>query len=557
MPGAPEERKSVALRTNTRHWSTQSAYTNGHGSAYNSGVEIDRRGFLRVLGSIAAVLSTRADAADAAQAPQIHTATRNTLFGAVGARRSAADPEPPFRRYPDAGRVPLPAAADAGRALGEVVGSYAPARSFEPVSLSLAELASLLFHSNGVTGEVRLSQGVARLRAAPSAGALYSGELYVAVERVTGLEAGLYYYAVDHHRLIRLRSGARLQDVARALERPGEIENAAVVVLLTNVFGRYTRRYANRGYRYALIDSGHIGENLRLAASSAGFADASPLRFRDDALNELLDIDGKAEAVCAVHAVGRARGAVDPAPAMRQHFVEAGPAGELSCQGSLTDRYHAATKLVPARRPLVSAATLPAPSAAISEVAGLRLPKPAEPATTVEASIRARRSAASFARAKLSLPDLAFVLATAVGQPQLTRAPGVELCVVAHRVEGLASGVYRYEPAAHRLTTLRRGDLSRSMVSACLGQDKAGSAAAGLVMAAHLEASSSALGDRRYRDLLLESGAIGQRVYLAAEALGLAARNLAAFRDDRFNELLGLRERRLFALHLTMLGREG
>ena len=76
-------------------------------------------------------------------------------------------------------------------------------------------------------------------------------------------------------------------------------------------------------------------------------------------------------------------------------------------------------------------------------------------------------------------------------------------------------------------------------------------------MAAHLDATSSPLGDRRYRDLLLESGAIGQRVYLAAEALGLAARNLAAFRDDRFNELLGLRERRLFALHLTMVGWEG
>ncbi len=533
------------------------AYTNGHGSAYAYGVETDRRGFLRVLGSIAALLSTRAHAADAAQAPEIHTATRNTRFGAVGRRRSAGDPEPPFRRYPDAGRVPLPAAADTGRALGEVVRSYVPARSFEPVPLSLEELASLLFHTNGLTGEVRLLQGVARLRAAPSAGALYSGEVYVAVERVTGLEAGLYYYGVDRHRLIRLRSGSRLQDIARALERPGEIENAAVVVLLTNVFGRYTRRYANRGYRYALIDSGHIGENLRLAASSAGFADASPLRFQDDALNELLDVDGKTEAVCAVHAVGRARGAVDPAAAIVRHFAEAGPGGELTRQGSLTDRYHATTKLVPSGRPLVSAAVLPAASPDMAEVAGLRLPKPAEPATTVEATIRARRSAETFARAKIALSDLAFVLATAVGQPQLERAPGVGLYVVAHRVEGLASGAYRYEPAAHRLTTLHRGDLSRPMVSACLDQDKAGSAAAGLVMAAQLEGSSSALGDRRYRDLLLESGAIGQRVYLAAEALGLAARNLAAFRDDRFNELLGLRERRLFALHLTMVGREG
>ena len=50
------------------------------------------------------------------------------------------------------------------------------------------------------------------------------------------------------------------------------------------------------------------------------------------------------------------------------------------------------------------------------------------------------------------------------------------------------------------------------------------------------------------------TGAIGQRIYLAAEAIGLAARNLAAFQDDRFNKLLGLKSRGLAALHLTMLG---
>ena len=82
----------------------------------------------------------------------------------------------------------------------------------------------------------------------------------------------------------------------------------------------------------------------------------------------------------------------------------------------------------------------------------------------------------------------------------------------------------------------------------------AGSAAVGFAMAASLGNSASELGDRRYRDLLLESGAIAQRIYLAAEALGLVARNLAAFMDDRFNRLLDFDSRGLSALHLTMLG---
>ncbi len=82
----------------------------------------------------------------------------------------------------------------------------------------------------------------------------------------------------------------------------------------------------------------------------------------------------------------------------------------------------------------------------------------------------------------------------------------------------------------------------------------AGTAGVALVMAAQLSGGMSPLGERRYRDLLLESGAMAQRIYLAAESAGLAARNLAAFLDDRFNEALELAALGLSALHLTVIG---
>ena len=63
-------------------------------------------------------------------------------------------------------------------------------------------------------------------------------------------------------------------------------------------------------------------------------------------------------------------------------------------------------------------------------------------------------------------------------------------------------------------------------------------------------------GDRSYRDLLIQSGAIGERIYLAAEAAGLAARNLAAFRDDDLNALLDLDGEKRAVLHLTLVGHE-
>jgi SagB-type dehydrogenase family enzyme len=154
----------------------------------------------------------------------------------------------------------------------------------------------------------------------------------------------------------------------------------------------------------------------------------------------------------------------------------------------------------------------------------------------------------------VSQGDLSFVLQAAHGNLALQRAVGVELDLVIHAVAGVEPGVYRYQPVPHQLVAIRKGELRKEMVAACLKQTKAGSAAIGFVMAARLDAARSSLGDRRYRDLLIECGAIGQRIYLSAEAIGLAARNLAAYRDDRFNELLGLESRGMAALHLTMLG---
>ena len=66
--------------------------------------------------------------------------------------------------------------------------------------------------------------------------------------------------------------------------------------------------------------------------------------------------------------------------------------------------------------------------------------------------------------------------------------------------------------------------------------------------------SRTQLGDRSYRDQLIEAGAIGQRIYLAAEAAGFTARNLAAFMDDELNELMALDGRSEAVVHLTAFG---
>ena len=499
----------------------------------------DRRGFMRVLAGTAAWLAGgSAGAAEPSWTCEIHQQTRNTLLGPVGrkwwpvtrkTRRTKA--------YAGHERIALPAPASPGaRSLADVIGDFRAADGFAEDALGLADLSRLLYFTNGVTEPPML-------RAAPSAGALYAGEIYVVAERVTGLEPGVYYYAPPGHALMAIRKSPGIELIRRALERPGQIANAPVVVLLTNVFGRYGWRYANRGYRYALIDTGHIGENLRLAARSAGLVDSAPPRFHDERLNALLGIDGRQEAVCAVHAVGHpGPGTTSP---MRRTFTEAKNA---PASWGDTERYHARTRLTEGV-PGASKQRVGAPPDR-NAVETLR------PEMSVEDSIRNRRSARRFEDHTIRRDALQWMLDAAVGHPALVRAGQLELLLAVHRVAAVDPGLYRYQPEAARLVPLRKADLRRQLVRACLGQDKAGSCAVAFFGVGHLRHASETLGDRMYRDLLIEAGGIGQRIYLAAEAAGLAARNLAAFRDDDLNRLLDLEGGERAVLHLTLAGRE-
>jgi SagB-type dehydrogenase family enzyme len=68
-------------------------------------------------------------------------------------------------------------------------------------------------------------------------------------------------------------------------------------------------KYGERGYRYALLDAGHLAQNILLCCSSLGLAAMPTCAFADDELNELLGLDGCNEAAIYAIALG-----VLPAP---------------------------------------------------------------------------------------------------------------------------------------------------------------------------------------------------------------------------------------------------
>jgi nitroreductase len=72
-------------------------------------------------------------------------------------------------------------------------------------------------------------------------------------------------------------------------------------------------------------------------------------------------------------------------------------------------------------------------------------------------------------------------------------------------------------------------------------------------MIGDFESASRSYGERGYRYVHFEAGAIGQRMYLASEALGLRATGIGAFFDERVNRYLDLSpERGQVVYHLRL-----
>jgi len=130
------------------------------------------------------------------------------------------------------------------------------------------------------------------LRSAPSAGGLYPAEIYLAVRKVIGLESGIYHYNVPNHELEVLITGDPTEELYEACLQQEYAREASVTIFMSAVFQRTKRKYKERGYRYALLDVGHLGENIYLACTAQGLAIVTTCGFYDDVINDLLNIDG-------------------------------------------------------------------------------------------------------------------------------------------------------------------------------------------------------------------------------------------------------------------------
>ena len=140
----------------------------------------------------------------------------------------------------------------------------------------------------------------------PSAGARHAFETYLLVNRVDGLEPGLYRFIATRHALLRVEAPADADVQLTAASRQQEhILQSAVTFLWVAVVERMTWRYVERSLRYLFLDAGHVCQNLYLAAESIGCGVCAVDAFDDELVNPLVHADGVSQFTVYMATVGK------------------------------------------------------------------------------------------------------------------------------------------------------------------------------------------------------------------------------------------------------------
>ena len=171
-------------------------------------------------------------------------------------------------------------------------------RAYTEEAMSQEQLAFMLWSAQGIQ-KFRDEKQIATLRPVPSGGSRHPFELYAIVQNVTGLKPGIYKYLPLEH----------IGEKSVAIEYRGEFANhesrisdmlagqkwaakAPVVLFISCVPYRAEWRYVNAAHRVALIDLGHIGQNMMLSASALGLGSCCLAAYHQELCDEALGFDG-------------------------------------------------------------------------------------------------------------------------------------------------------------------------------------------------------------------------------------------------------------------------
>jgi SagB-type dehydrogenase family enzyme len=431
-----------------------------------------------------------------------------------------------------------------------------------------------LFDSLAISAWKRAGDVSWALRVNPSSGNLHPTEGYLICGPVDGLgdSPAVYHYAPKEHALeLRAKLSAEAWHSLTA-----ELPSDTVLLGLTSIHWREAWKYGERAFRYCQHDVGHAIAAISIAAAGLGWEASLLDDLGTEQLASLLgtfDPQGAeaehADCLLAVHPQNQTCATL-PLPAdLGASFAELtwqGVPNQLSprhVDWSIIDDVARATVKPP------TAAVYGPPTATQEHSPGAEM---ALPDISLRRIIRQRRSAVAMdGYSEITRDAFYHILSQTMARPgqvpfnALPWSPRVDLALFVHRIQEVEPGLYilvrdptRKEtlasalkaeflwekpeacPPALDLYRLTPGDARALARQVSCHQAVASEGCFSLGMIAEFERSLDEFGAWFYPRLYWECGAIGQVLYLAAEAASVRGTGIGCFFDDPVHSVLGL-----------------
>lgn len=190
--------------------------------------------------------------------------------------------------------------------LDEMIAERKSIRKFTEAKLTLAELSWLLWATQGVREVFR--DDTISMRTVPSGGSRHPFETYLVVNRVEGLEKGLYRYLPIDHSLVLLPGCPDEDTVSEACLGQEFCGNSAVCFIWTAIPYRTEWRYGPVSAKIIALDAGHLCQNLYLAVGEIGAGTCAIGAYDQLKADLLVGVDGRDEFVVYIAPVGKVEG---------------------------------------------------------------------------------------------------------------------------------------------------------------------------------------------------------------------------------------------------------
>jgi SagB-type dehydrogenase family enzyme len=438
----------------------------------------------------------------------------------------------PYKVYPAAGALALPRDLALPR-MPALAAIEDDGRGRNGAPLGIENLTRILFCADGLTRARKVGGEDYHFRAAPSAGALYPIELYLAAARCDGIEPGLYHFSPADLKLRGLRRGDWRGYLARAAAMRPSITEARAVVILTSIFWRSTWKYRARGYRYCFWDAGTIAANLLAAAVAEDLSAEVITAFADSELETLLGVDGEREGIAAMVALGDGAAAGDEPPAPGPLEIDSIALSPREIAYPDLVKIHAESRVeTPEQARAVASSRLEAADHPRGGAIACPAAIAPEEAMGLGETILTRGSTRVFAREGIGAEELATIMGASSRHPRADFPRLTDTYLIVNAVAEMEPGAYCYHRASGAFELIKAGDFRAEAGYLCLEQPLGMDCSALIVYMADLERALAALGNRGYRDVHLEAGILGGRAYLASYALGRGATGLTFCDDD-------------------------